>query len=96
MVTPMRYRRYERGTDLPGSVSLIRTGPIGWVWFGMQGIVLTGVLFLWPSLTLYINRAQLWAWFVFPPVQILMWVWIYWTVRDYQRMNAPKRYVKKF
>jgi hypothetical protein len=70
----MRYRRYERGESLPGSIGIRRTGPIGFVWFGMQGICLIGVFLLWPSLTLYINQAQWWAWVIFPPVQILNWI----------------------
>jgi hypothetical protein len=58
----------------------------------MQGICLIGVFLLWPSLTLYINRAQLWAWFVFPPVQILNWLfWAYvWkSMMDAQGKRTP-------
>ena len=70
----MRYHRYERGSDLPGSRSYIRTGPIGYIWFGMQGILLTLLILFWPSATLAINYRQWWAWLIFPLVQVF-WLW---------------------
>ena len=81
----MRYRRYETSSDLPGSRTVIRTGPISSVWFGAQGIVLTVIIFTWPSLTLAINYHRWWAWLVFPPVQIL------WLVVLRREVKSPRR-----
>ena len=69
----MNYDQYEQGESLPGKLAVTKTGPIGAVWFGSQGIVLTIIIFCWPALTLILLYKQWWAWLVFPPLQI---IWI--------------------
>lgn len=74
----MRYRRYEISRDLPGSKTVIRTGPIGMVWFGVQGIVLTILILFWPLLIgcyydVYYGH-DWWIWFVVAPGQVC-WSW---------------------
>jgi hypothetical protein len=91
----MRYRRYERGTDLPGSRSYIRTGPVGFVWFGAQGVLMTLLILFWPSATLAINYRQWWAWLIFPLVQIF-WLWgLWWEIKSSRRGHRkPRHYTK--
>lgn len=84
----MRYRRYERGTALPGSRSYVRTGPVGYVWFGSQGILLTILILFWPSATLAINYRQWWAWLVLPAVQL---VWLYVLRKEIKDSQGKRR-----